>query len=67
MDFEDDDLDPEDGFLDPYPYDLRDPEFGFDEERYLFEYGPPNRIHYGSNYPVGSSYQNVFTKTEMLQ
>jgi len=43
-----------------------DPEFGFDEERYLFEYDPPFRIHYGSNYPVGSSYQNVFTKTEML-
>jgi len=46
------------------------PEFGFDEERYLFEYKPTDTdlVHYDPNYPgfLSPSYQLVFTKTEML-
>jgi len=56
--YESDDLDEDDtGY----------PEFGFDEERYLFEYEPTDHVHYDPNYPgYSSSYQLVFTKTEML-
>jgi len=77
---EDDILDPEDNILDPWddildseddildPDDIWDPEFGFDEERYLFEFDPiTNHIHDDPKYPKGPpSYQKVYTKTEML-
>jgi len=48
--------------------DIWYPEFGFDEETYLFEYDPTTHVHYDPNYPVepSTSYQLVFTKTEML-
>jgi len=43
-------------------------EFGFDEERYLFEYEPTDHVRFDPNYPgfPSPSYQLVFTKTEML-
>jgi len=42
-------------------------EAGIDEERYLFAYDPViNHVHYGTNDPGVSTYQIVFTKTEML-
>jgi len=42
-------------------------EVGIDEERYLFAYEPNiNHIHYATNDPGVSTYQIVFTKTEML-
>jgi len=69
--YEDDNVDDlyDDDFwdLDICDPDMWDPEFGFDEERYLFAYDPiTNHIHYDSDDLGGSSYQIVFTKTEML-
>jgi len=57
--YESDDLDQDDIWY---------PEFGFDEERYIFEYEPTDHVHYDPNYPgfPSPSYQLVFTKTEML-
>ena len=41
-------------------WDISNPEFGFDEERNLFEYDPDPFNSYGI------SYQKVITDTEML-
>jgi len=66
-DDESDDYESDDDESDDYESDdeLSYFEFGFDEERYLFEYEPANHMQY---YPGGRSpsYQIVFIKTEML-